>query len=77
MDDIFHNFQVFLTDPIFFSFLGISKDVQCSESDFCIHDFFFLRILVFDVWLILYSTLVNSELETSKISGRDFCKMCR
>ena len=35
INDVVHNFQVFLTN-----FLGISKDAQCSESDFVFLSFF-------------------------------------
>ena len=33
-----------------------------------------MRFLVFEIWSILYSTVVNSELETCEKSGRDFCE---
>ena len=34
--------------------------------DFLVHEFFFVRFLFFEIWIILYSTVVNSELS-------DFC----
>ena len=42
-----------------------SKYAQCSETDLSV-EFFFVRFLVFEIWLILYLT-VNWGLE-------DFCE---
>ena len=42
----------------------ISKDAQCSDRNFCINEIFFLRILIFELWSILYLTVHW---------GRDFC----
>ena len=50
-------FRVLL--PFWVFYLGISNDAQCSESDFCIHDFFFVQFLIAKIWSILYSTVVN------------------
>ena len=36
----------------------IPKDAQCSDTDSWAHVFFFVRFLVFELWLILYSTFV-------------------
>ena len=30
------------------------KDAHCSENDFIVHEFFFVRLLVFEIWSILY-----------------------
>ena len=35
---------------------------------------FFVRLLVFELWSILYPTVVNSELGTSEKSGKVFCE---
>ena len=51
------NSQVFSTDQ---KKIGHLKDAQCSESDFCIREFFFVRFLVFQIWSILYTTAVYS-----------------
>ena len=34
------------------------KDAQCSETDFLVYEFFLVRILIFEIWLILLSTFV-------------------
>ena len=41
----------------------ISKDAQCYDRSYCIHKFFFLRFLVFELLSILYFTVVNSDLD--------------
>ena len=41
---------------------------------FVFMSFFFGLFLVFELWSILYSTVVNSELGTCERSGRDFCE---
>ena len=41
--------------PLDFTFLP--KDAQCSETDFLVQEFF-LRLLVFEIWSMLYSTFV-------------------
>ena len=51
VNNFVHNFHVFLTDPIF---LRVSW--------FLYPWFFFVRFLVFEIWWILYSTVVNSDL---------------
>ena len=49
------------------------KDAHCFENDFLVHEFFFVRLQVFEIWPILYSTAVNgSELQWTEKCGRDF-----
>ena len=52
----------------------VRKDAQCSEMDFRVHELFFFRFLVFEIYSILYSIFVvnwgtfcepNSETLTS------------
>ena len=49
------------------------ENVLCSDRSFSSPEFF-VRLLVFELWSILYSTIVNSEMGTCKKSGRDFCE---
>ena len=58
-----HNFPVFLTDQKWRKKI-VSKDAQCSESYFCIHELFLVRYLVFEIWSILYFIFeMHSDLE--------------
>ena len=44
----------------------ISKDAQCYDRSYCIHEFFFVRFLVFELLSILYFTVVISLLDWVK-----------
>ena len=40
----------------------ISNEAQCYDRSHCIHEFFFVRFLVFELLSILYFAVVNSDL---------------
>ena len=46
-----------------FKKIVVSKDAQCSEINFLFRDFFCAIFLVFEIRSILYTAVVNSELE--------------
>ena len=70
--DFVHNIQVLLINTEIK--LSIPKDVQCSELDFYIHEFFFCTIL--SLWDMI-NFVFNSEIGTWEKSGRDFNEICR
>ena len=50
----------------FLGFSGKRKDAQRSDRSFCMQEFFFVRFLDFELWWILYLTVVNSVLDFAK-----------
>ena len=51
---------------------NVSKDAQFTETDFCVLEvFFFLRLLVFEMYLVDFVTDINSELVWDL---KDFCE---
>ena len=55
-----------------FKILFILKHAQFSDRYFFTSVFFFVQVLVFELWLILYLTVVNSAL--GEKSGRELCE---
>ena len=47
----------------------ISKDAQFYDRSYCIPEFFFVQFLVFELWSILYFTVVNSVGLTKNLAG--------
>ena len=65
MIDFVHSFQAFLQTRNGKKNI-VSKDAQYSEIYFSVHEFFFVRFLVFEIWSIFYFTFVMySGLETN------------
>ena len=43
------------------------EDAHCSDRSFCIHEFFFVRFLVFELLSIFYFAVVNSDLGLGRL----------
>ena len=44
--------------------------VQCYDRSYCILEFFFVRFLDFELLLILYYTVVNSDLGLTRLAEK-------
>ena len=59
-------------------FFILSQKIRYDDNDpsFCIHElYYFCAILIFESWSILDLTVVNSALELTENSGRDFTNL--
>ena len=63
INDFVHNFQVFLYDQKFQIKNVVSKDAQCSETDFCVLEFLYFLC---DFYFLRYGQFCNQQWTVNK-----------